>query len=88
MVSFLGVSLLVGTVSLIVGGQLIYDSVVSEVGNRVREDLNVARLIYNKRGEDIQLALETLSLGSDFETAMATGKAVFFRSGWSRWPIG
>lgn len=72
MVSFLGVSLLVGTVSLVVGGQLIYDSVVSEVSNRVREDLNVARLIYNKRGQEIQLTLETLSLGTDFEKAMAT----------------
>ncbi len=75
MVSFLGVSLLVGAVSLVVGGQLIYDSVVSEVSNRVSEDLNVARLIYNKRGQEIQLTLETLSLGTDFETAMAVGES-------------
>jgi two-component system, NtrC family, sensor kinase len=79
-VSFLGVALLVGTVSLIVGGQLIYDSVVSEVSNRVRQDLNVARFIYDTRSEDIGLALETLSLGTDFETAVSVEENHFLRA--------
>jgi two-component system, NtrC family, sensor kinase len=79
-VSFLGVALLVGTVSLIVGGQLIYDSVVSEVSNRVRQDLNVARFIYDTRSEDIALALETLSLGTDFETAVSIEENHFLQS--------
>ena len=70
MISFLGVSLLVGAVSLIVGGQLIYDSVVSEVSNRVRQDLNVARLLYDKKGEDIRKALETFSMGNDVESSL------------------
>ena len=45
--SFVSVALLVGIVSLAVGWQLLYRSVLNEANNRVRQDLNVARVIYD-----------------------------------------
>ena len=41
--SLIGVSLLIGMISLLVGGNLLYRSVLDEAGNRIRQDLNVAR---------------------------------------------
>ncbi|GBC60450.1 two-component sensor histidine kinase [Desulfonema ishimotonii] len=72
-ISFLSVSLLVGTVSLIVGGQMLYQSVLSETRNRVRQDLNVARLIYDNRVKDIKFSLEMTGVSSDCRPAMAAG---------------
>jgi two-component system NtrC family sensor kinase len=56
--SFLAVALLVGLVSLFAGGQLLYNSVLSEATNRVRLDLNAAREIYDQHLRSILLALE------------------------------
>ena len=70
--SFLSVALLVGAVSLIVGWQLLYGSVLNEAHNRVSQDLNVARVIYDDRVTAMEISLETTARGADFTTAMAT----------------
>ncbi|MFH1243067.1 MAG: cache domain-containing protein [Pseudomonadota bacterium] len=64
--SFLGVSFLVGGVSLFIGGQLLYRAVISEARNRVRLDLNSAREIYLARINTIEVALKITSLGPGF----------------------
>jgi two-component system NtrC family sensor kinase len=64
--SFLGVSFLVGGLSLFIGGQLLYKSVLSEATNRVRLDLNSAREIYNTRIEKVKCPLNITTLGFGF----------------------
>ena len=66
--SFLGVSFLVGAVSLLVGGQLLYKTVLNEAENRVRLDLNAAREIYLNRVRGVEVALNTTTLGSGFRS--------------------
>ena len=61
--SFLGVVFLVGVVSLIIGGQLLYKAVLSEAMNRVRLDLNAAREIYLNRIKSIVCPLSVSSMG-------------------------
>ncbi|MBN2553091.1 MAG: cache domain-containing protein, partial [Spirochaetales bacterium] len=56
--AFLGVSILVGGLSLLVGGQLLNNSVLNEATNRVRLDLNAAREIYRNVETRLRLALE------------------------------
>jgi two-component system NtrC family sensor kinase len=63
---FLGVSFLVGAVSLIVGGHLLYKAVLNEAKNRVRLDLNTAREMYHNRIKGVEVVLDTTSLGSGF----------------------
>ena len=79
--SFVGVSLLVGIVCLIVGGQLIYKSVLTEARNRVRLDLNAAREIFDSKVRSIELALTASGInlpassshpGPDLEELRAT----------------
>ena len=60
--SIVGVSLLVGIVCLLVGGQLIYRSVLTEANNRVRMDLNAAREMYGSRAKAIELSLTAAGL--------------------------
>jgi len=60
--SFLGVSLLVGGVSLFIGGRLLYRAVLSEATNRVRLDLNTAREIYLNRIKSIVCPLSVSSM--------------------------
>jgi two-component system NtrC family sensor kinase len=72
-VSFISVSLLVGMVSLIVGGQMLYNSILSETSHRVRQDLNVARVIYDDRVSAIRLSLETIGLSGDVRSALGAG---------------
>ena len=55
--SFLGVSLLVGGLSLIVGVRTIYRAVLSEAQTRVGLDLNSAREIYRQRERSALLGL-------------------------------
>jgi two-component system NtrC family sensor kinase len=55
--SFLGVSLLVGGLSLVVGGQIIYRAVLSEAKSRIGLDLNAAREIYRQRETSALLGL-------------------------------
>ncbi len=68
--SFLGVSLLVGGLSLVVGGQLIYNAVLSEAHNRIRQDLNAAREIYRSRERLIHVGLGLLAEEDGFRTAL------------------
>ena len=72
-VSFLSVSLLVGCVSLIVGGQMLYNSVLSEAHHRVRQDLNVARVIYDDRVNTIKLSLEMTGISAETRSALTAG---------------
>lgn len=65
-VGFLGVSLLVGAVSLFIGGQLLYKSVLDEARTRVRLDLNAAREIYLTRIKSMKIALNITTLGFGF----------------------
>jgi len=68
--SFLGVSFLVGAVSLFIGGQLLYKSVLNEATNRVRLDLNAAREIYETRIKAIRSPLTITALGFGFLSAL------------------
>jgi two-component system NtrC family sensor kinase len=69
-ISFLGVSLLVCGVALLVGGQLLYNAVLNEATNRVRLDLNAAREIYLSRIKGVKVALNITSIGPVFRTAL------------------
>jgi len=65
--SFLGVSLLVGAVSLFIGGQLLYKAMLSEATNRVSLDLNAAREIYLSRIKTIRCPLSITSMDPSFK---------------------
>ncbi len=68
--SFLGVSILVSGVALIVGGQLLYKAVLNEATTRVRLDLNAAREIYLTRIKGVKVALNVTTLGPVFRTSL------------------
>lgn len=68
--SFLGVAFLVGFVSIFIGGQLLYRSVLHEATNRVRLDLNAAREIYQTRINFIEASLHITTLGTGFRDAL------------------
>ncbi|MBW2341652.1 MAG: cache domain-containing protein [Deltaproteobacteria bacterium] len=68
--SFLVVSLLVGGVSLFIGGQLLYKAVLGEATNRVRLDLNAAREIYHTRLKTIKCPLSVIALEPAFRSAL------------------
>jgi len=73
--SFLGVSLVVCGVALIVGGQLLYKAVLNEATARVRLDLNAAREIYLTRVKGIRVALNIVTLGPVFRSALEKNDA-------------
>jgi two-component system NtrC family sensor kinase len=64
--SFLGVTFLVGAVSLLVGGHLLNKSVFGEARNRVSQDLNAAREMYESRVRMIEVSLNITTLGYGF----------------------
>ncbi len=68
--SFLGVCILVGAVSLFIGGQLLYKAVLNEAMNRVSFDLNAAREIYLARVKAIRTPLSITTLGFGFLSAL------------------
>ena len=68
--SFLGVTFLVGIVSLLVGGHLLTKSVLGEARNRVAQDLNAAREMYESRIRTIEVSLNITTLGYGFITAL------------------
>ncbi len=69
-ISILGVSFLVGAVSLMVGGQLLYKTFLNEATNRITLDLNAAREMYLNRMRSVEVALNTTTLGSGFRSAL------------------
>lgn len=70
-VSFLGVSLLAGAVSLLVGGQLLYRAVLHEANTRIRLDLNAAREIYLSHVRQVAVVLDITTLGTGFREALS-----------------
>jgi two-component system NtrC family sensor kinase len=69
-ISFLGVSMFVGLVSVYVGGQLLYKSVLSEAENRISLDLNAARGIYRTRIDVIATGLAVASLDDELHASL------------------
>ena len=61
-VGFLGVSILVGMISLLVGSRLIYRAVLNEATMRISRDLNAAREIYLSRIKTMDMALNVAAL--------------------------
>ena len=73
-VSFLAVSLIGGTVSLLVGTRLLYTAVFNEARMRVSLDLNAAREIYNNRLQGIKTTLSILSQDPSIGKAFTAGE--------------
>jgi two-component system NtrC family sensor kinase len=67
--SFIGVSFLVGAVSLYAGGQLLTRAVLSEAKNRVSLDLNAAHEIYHNHIKLVEVSLNITTLGYGFVKA-------------------
>ncbi len=68
--SFIGVSLVVGAVSLVVGTHLLDRAVRSEALMRVSLDLNSARELYRARTKTIEVSLNITTLGHGFLVAL------------------
>ncbi|MCP3890933.1 MAG: HAMP domain-containing protein [Desulfobulbaceae bacterium] len=56
--SLIVVSLFVCLISVLVGGNMLFRSVINEANRRIQQDLNVARVIYDDRINAIRLALD------------------------------
>jgi two-component system NtrC family sensor kinase len=69
-ISFIGVSILVGVISLFIGSQLLYRAVLNEATMRISLDLNAAREIYMARIENIDTTLTISSLNTDFRKSI------------------
>jgi two-component system, NtrC family, sensor kinase len=67
---FIGVSLVVGAISLVVGTRLLDRAVRSEALMRVSLDLNSARELYRVRTKTIEVPLNVTTLGYGFLTAL------------------
>ncbi len=68
--SFLGVSFLVGAVSLVIGGLILYRAVLSEANNRITLNLNSAREIYRMHIKSIKCPLTTTAREPAFQDAL------------------
>jgi len=66
----LGVTFLVGAVSLVVGSELLERAVLSEAKNRVHLDLNAAREIFLNRIQTVEISLHITTLGIGFISAV------------------
>ncbi len=62
-------------VALTVGGQLLYNAVLNEANTRVRLDLNAAREIYLSRAKGVKVALNIVTLGPIFRSALGKNDA-------------
>jgi two-component system NtrC family sensor kinase len=69
-ISLLGVTLLVGVVSLFMGGRLLYRAVLNEATTRISQDLNAAREIYSARGEQVHTALTIAALDAGLQVPL------------------
>jgi two-component system, NtrC family, sensor kinase len=68
---FLGVTLLVGSVSLFIGVRLIDQNVFGEALNRVKQDLNAANEIYHSRVKQAKISLGITTLGFAFISSVS-----------------
>jgi two-component system NtrC family sensor kinase len=68
--AFLGVSLLVGAVSLFIGVRLLDQHVYGEALNRVQQDLNAANEMYLTRVKQVKTSLSITTLGFAFIAAV------------------
>lgn len=71
--SFVGVSTLIGVLSLIAGWQLINNSVFNEAKNRISQDLNAAWEIYHHRQDSLLLSLKVTALDEYLKTTLKEG---------------
>jgi two-component system NtrC family sensor kinase len=78
--SLLGMCVLVGGLSLIVGVQLLNKSVRNEATTRIRQDLNAAREIYDNVEQRVRLSLSIAAQEQVFAAAAAQGDLGLIRS--------
>ncbi|ACL03858.1 histidine kinase [Desulfatibacillum aliphaticivorans] len=69
----IAITLFIGAISLMIGVNLLYRSVVNEAGARVGQDLNVARVIYDRQIECVRLALELSASTPSLADALSSG---------------
>jgi two-component system NtrC family sensor kinase len=74
--SMIAVSVLIGLISLVIGVNLLYRAVLDEANNRVRQDLNVARVIYDNRIDAIRQALTISASMPETVRAVSQGDRV------------
>jgi two-component system NtrC family sensor kinase len=70
--SFLSVTLLAGLVSLVVGGQLLYRTVLQQASTRVALDLNAARGVYQSRVGEMGIMLRQAAVPEEFAAELAS----------------
>ncbi len=68
--SFLGVALLVGIVSIYIGRQLLYKTVLDEAESRISLDLNAEQRIYQGYVDAVAAALAVSSLDPEFQDSI------------------
>ncbi|MBF0395371.1 MAG: cache domain-containing protein [Desulfobacterales bacterium] len=69
-ISLLGISFLVGGISIIIGGHLLYKAVLKEATDRIRLDLNAAHGVYNTQIKYVKGALNITTLGEGFRNSL------------------
>ncbi len=67
-IGFLGISILVGVISLFVGIQLLYKTVLNEARTRISLDLNAAREIYLSHTNTIRTALNIATSDGELQS--------------------
>lgn len=72
-IGFLGVSILVGIISLVIGSGLLYRAVLNEATMRISLDLNAAREIYISRTKTMNVALNIATLDPEFRSLLSEG---------------
>ena len=77
--SFVSVAILVGTLSLLVGWQMIDRNVFTEARTRISYDLNAAWEIYRKRQDSVALAVRILSREEGLRLAVKSRNASFLQ---------
>jgi len=70
MASLLLLAFMVGAVSLVAGGNLLYKAVINEATNRIRFDLNAAREIYQERIKTVHSLLAISASETSFRDAV------------------
>ncbi len=70
--SFLSVTLLAGLVSLVVGGQLLYRTVLQQASTRVALDLNAARGVYQSRVGEMGVMLRQTAVPEELAAELAS----------------